>query len=101
MKGMDFRFCALYGKRVNSPNACLLHWKIRISSALEVEMLKNILIIFCWKIPVYQNRDHINRDLLEAAGLCKSFSGWFLAKPQLLRWCWCEGYACRLPLHSR
>lgn len=83
-------------------DACLLHRKIRTSSGLEVAMIKNVLIIFCWKIPIYQNRGHINnRDLLEAAGLPENFSGWFLAKPWLPRWRWCEACDSRLPLHHR
>lgn len=67
-------------------NICLLEWKIRTSSALE--MIKLFWLFFCWKILVYQKRNHINRDLLEAAVLPKNFSGWFLAVSQLPRQCW-------------
>lgn len=67
-------------------NICLLQWKIRTSSALE--MIKLFWLFFCWKIPVYQKRNRINRDLLEAAVLPKNFSWWFLAVSQLPRRCW-------------
>lgn len=48
---------------------------------LSIRDDKIVLIEFfccCWKIPVHQRRDHMNRDLLEAAVLPKNFFGGFL-----------------------
>lgn len=60
-------------------DACLLHWKIRTSSALE--MIKNVLIIFCWKIPVIKTEIASIETCWKLLGFPKIFLHGFLQSP--------------------